>query len=280
MHERELFDETLDINSTNNYEISIQVCLNGFSFCLLDILRNRFVMLRDYKLNGHPEQLCEQVMDILNSDEFIGRQYRRYRVIFSFMNSTLVPSSLYDPAIKDEYFNLNYHLDEGHVISNNHLTEPDAFLLFDVRKDLLDLIVTAFPEATLSHQVRPLLSSGFTRARSLKQRYIHLNIEDTYFNLFIIDDHKLTFFNTFRFRNASDILYFTLHTFEQLDIGPDETVWLSGRIEPHDDLYTSLARYIGSLKFATPSGPNALSYIFDTVGTHRYINLFNITSCA
>ncbi|MBM3420714.1 MAG: DUF3822 family protein, partial [Bacteroidetes bacterium] len=32
----ELFDETLDINSTANYKLSIQVSLDGFYFSLLD----------------------------------------------------------------------------------------------------------------------------------------------------------------------------------------------------------------------------------------------------
>ncbi|TFH34275.1 MAG: DUF3822 family protein [Bacteroidia bacterium] len=279
MHERELFDETLDINSTNNYEISIQVSLNGFSFCLLDILRNRFVMLREYRLNGRPGEICNQVMDILNSDEFIGKQYRHYRVIFAFMQTTMVPAGLYDPALKDNYFTINYPLAEGHVVSNNHIDEPDAFLLFDVRKELLDLLVTAFPEASLSHQARPLLHGAFYRARSHKDRYIQVNIEDTYFNLVIIKDRNLEFFNTFRHRNSSDILYYLMHTFEQLGITSDEMVRVSGNIELNDDLHISLSRYIRHVRFAEPVGQYQVSYIFDAVGTHRYINLFNIASC-
>jgi hypothetical protein len=280
MYERELFDETLDINSTTNYEISIQVSLNGFSFCLLDTLRNRFVMLREYKLNGRESELTNQVMNILNSDEFIGKQYRKYRVLFSSPQCTMVPAALYDPALKDNYFKLNFNLEESNVVSNNQISETDSFLLFDLRKDLLDLIVTAFPEASLSHQARPLLYGGYHRSRSLKERYIQIHIEDTYFNLIVIDDKKLEFFNTFKFRNTSDILYFLLLSFEQLGITGDEQVWISGDIEINDDLHISMSRYIKRIKFAIPEGQFSLSYIFDSIGTHKYINLFNISSCA
>ncbi|MEZ5000949.1 MAG: DUF3822 family protein [Bacteroidales bacterium] len=280
MYERELFDETLDINSTNNYDISIQVGLDGFSFCLLDNLRNRFVMLREYKLTGRPDSICDQVMEILNNDEFLGKQYRRYRVVFSFMQTTMVPAALYDPALKNEYFTLNDNLPEGNVISNNRVNEPDSFLLFDVRKDLLDLVVTAFPEATLSHQARPLLFGAFYRARSSKERYIQVHVEDTFFNLVVIDSLDLRFFNTFRIRNSSDILYYLLHSFEQMGIPENEVVWLSGNVEKNDDLYLSLQKYIKTIKFASPAGTNSLSYIFDNLDIHRYINLFNITSCA
>ena len=280
MHERELFDETLDINSTDNYEISIQVSLDGFSFCILDTLRKRFVMLREYRLTPRADRQCDQVLDIINNDEFLSRHFRRYRIIFSSAQTTLVPSGLYDPALKDDYFRINYRLEEGHIISNNRLNEPDAFLLFDVNRELLDLLVTAFPEASLSHNVRALLFGGFRQSAGSGARYIHINIEDNYFNLFIIEDKKLSFINSFKYRNSSDILYYMLHTFEQLGVTKDATVWVSGRIEKFDELHNNMSRYVKKIRFAAPAGPNALSYIFDTIGTHRYLALFNITSCA
>jgi len=208
MHERELFDETLDINSTNNYDISIQVSLNGFSFSLLDTLRNRFVMLREYTLNGREPELSSQLKDISDKDEFIGKPYRKYRVIFSFERSTIVPSALYDPALKDEYFTLNHILPPESVVSNNKLPEPDAYLLFDLRSDLLDEVCRIFPEATLSHQARPLLFDSFISAGKQTGRYLRANIEDSYFNIIAISGKKLEFYNTFRYRNSSDILYF------------------------------------------------------------------------
>ena len=42
----ELFDETLDINSTENYEISVELSTDSISFCVLDTIRNKFIMLR------------------------------------------------------------------------------------------------------------------------------------------------------------------------------------------------------------------------------------------
>ena len=45
----ELFDETLDINSTENYELSVQVSPEGLSFCILDSIRNKFVLIRSFE---------------------------------------------------------------------------------------------------------------------------------------------------------------------------------------------------------------------------------------
>ncbi|MCD4769853.1 MAG: DUF3822 family protein [Bacteroidales bacterium] len=279
MYEKELFDETLDINSTNNYEISIQVSLNGFSFSLLDTLRNRFVMLREYKLSGKENEICGEIEGIIDKDEFLRKSYHRYHIIFSFERNTLVPSGLFDPALKDDYFKLNHLIKEGYVVSNNRLTNPDSVLLFDIRKDILDLFVNAFPEASLSHQVRPLLNSVFSKTKKTTDKYIRVNIEDTYFNIFVITGQNLQFFNTFRYRNTSDILYFTLFTFENLDLGKDETLYLSGQIEKDDELYNGFMKYVTSLKFTKPEGSFSMSYIFDNIDIHRYSNLFNIVNC-
>ena len=37
----ELFDETLDINSTENYELSLEISPQGLTFSLLDSIRNK-----------------------------------------------------------------------------------------------------------------------------------------------------------------------------------------------------------------------------------------------
>ena len=280
MYEKELFDETLDINSTNNYEISIQLGLNGFSFCLLDNLRNRFVMFRDYKLSGKEPGLADEIKDIAAKDEFLTKEYRRYRIIFSFERSTIVPSSLYDPAIKDKYFELNHKLDDNYIVSNNRLTKPDSYLLFGVRKDIFDLMVNLFPDALLSHQVKPLLHSSFRQARKIKDQYMRVHFDQGFFNLVIIKDDDLQFFNTFRVRSDSDILYYLMNSFNRFKITDDRVLYLSGHISKFDDLYNNILRYIKTLKFVAPEGDFSMSYIFDEMGTHQYCNLFNIVNCA
>ncbi|MDT8402408.1 MAG: DUF3822 family protein [Bacteroidales bacterium] len=280
MYEKELFDETLDINSTNNYEISIQLGLNGFSFCLLDNLRNRFVMFRDYKLSGKEAGIINEIRDIAEKDEFLSREYRRYRIVFNTEQSTIVPASLYDPAAKNEYFELNHALRDNYLVANNKLTEPDAYLLFGVRKDIFDLAINLFPDASVAHQLKPLLNSSFRQARKNKDRYIRVHFDNGFFTLILVADNDLQFFNTFRVRNDSDILYYLMNTFNHFKVEKDHKVYLSGSIFKFDDLYNNLLRYIKTLKFATPEGDFSMSYIFDEMASHQYCNLFNIVNCA
>ncbi|MEE4116782.1 MAG: DUF3822 family protein [Marinilabiliaceae bacterium] len=279
MYEKELFDETLDINSTNNYEISIQVSLNGFSFSLLDTLRNKFVMMREYRLSGRENELATQVEEIIFKDDFLGRQYHAYRLIYVFERNTLVPSGLFDPAVKDNYFTLNHNLEEGYLVANNRLDNPDSYILFDLRQDLQALLVKAFPDASQSHHIKPLLYSAFRTSAGNTARHIQVNIEDTFFNLVVIESGRLEFFNTFRYRNASDILYYMMFTFEKLGISSKEPLYISGEVDYGDELHTNLSAYAANIKFLKPEGSFSLSYVFDPLSLHRYSNLFNIVNC-
>lgn len=45
----ELFDETLDINSTENYELMIQASPDELTFSIFDNIRNKYVLLRSFE---------------------------------------------------------------------------------------------------------------------------------------------------------------------------------------------------------------------------------------
>ncbi len=107
----ELFDETLDINSTEIYELSVQVSPDGLSFCVLDTIRNKYVLIRSFEPDESKYYNAGIVSDIINSDDFLTKKYKKVRVVIPSSKFTLVPAPLYDPAKKDEYFILN-HLKE------------------------------------------------------------------------------------------------------------------------------------------------------------------------
>ncbi len=44
MQDFAFIDETLDINLTQSYKLSIQVSLNGLSFCILDQLQGKYIV--------------------------------------------------------------------------------------------------------------------------------------------------------------------------------------------------------------------------------------------
>ena len=144
----ELFDETLDINSTENYELSIQVSPDGFSFCLLDTIRNKFVLLRSFEPEENKYFNAEKIKELLNKDDFLTRQYKKVNLVMPSPKFTLVPAPLFDPGKKDEYFTFNHTNEESNMIITNKISDPDAFLVFSVSKSFNDLINSYYSRIT------------------------------------------------------------------------------------------------------------------------------------
>lgn len=275
----ELFDETLDINATENYELSIQAGPDGFSFSILDTLRNKIVMIRSFDPDDTKYFNAENIRDFISRDDFLTRTYKKVRLLTTSPKFTLVPSALYDPAKKDEYFTFNHRKEKDEVILANKIKDPDAFLIYSVKSSLFDVLKEFYPGIyPLSHLYTIFCHTSHAR-KETNPNYIHVHIERDYFNLIIFGHYELKLCNTFSYRNISDIMYFVLNAFNKLEIKQNETIYLSGLAEKYDDLSSNLAIYIKNVRFSEVWGNFTFSYVFNDIEKHRYINLFSVFNC-
>jgi hypothetical protein len=275
----ELFDETLDINSTENYELCLQVSPDGLSYCLLDAGRNKFVMLRSWVADESKYYNAATISELIYKDDFLTKKFRKVNCVMPSQKFTLVPAPLYDPGKKVQYFAFNHNQGVDSVILANKIGDPDAFLVFSAVKSLVDVVNGSFPGVNIYHHIKLLLDHPSISRKLTTGNYICLHIERDFFNLIIFKNNILSFCNSFTYRNISDILYFVLNTYKNLDIKQDETIYFSGLTERYDDLSSSLSLYVRNIKFTEPSGNFTFSYVFNDTELHRYINLFTLANC-
>jgi len=275
----ELFDETLDINSTENYEMSVQVSPESFSFSILDTIRNKYILIRSFSPENNRSYSSEQIGEIISKDDFLTKRYKKINILMPSPKFTLIPAPLFDPGRKDDYFSFNHVMTESNVILNNKLSDPDSFLVFAVSKPLYELMRSIYPAVHPCHHLRPLFDQISHARKDVGDFYIHVHVETDFFNLIIFKNNTLQFSNAFNYRNISDILYFILNVFRSMGIKQEETIYLSGLTERYDDLYSNLSLYIRNVKFSEPSGSYTFSYVFNETDLHKYINLLTIVNC-
>jgi len=275
----ELFDETLDINSTENYELSLQAGPDGFSFSLLDTIRNKFVLLRSFEPDESKYFNADKINDIAGKDDFLTRRYKKVNLVMPSSKFTIVPAPLFDPGKKDEYFTFNHLMPEDNIIISNRLNDPESFLVFAVQKDVYDLMRSFHPGVLACHQLKPLINHISHFRKSVNGNYIHIHVEREFFNFIIFDHNQMNFCNSFKYRNITDILYFVLNVFRNLGIKQEETIHLTGQTEKYDDLSSNLSIYIRNVLFSEPAGNFTFSYVFNETALHRFINLFSLVNC-
>jgi hypothetical protein len=275
----ELFDETLDINSTENYELSIQVSPDGLSFCILDSIRNKFVMIRSFGAEENKYFTAGKIQELLLKDDFLTKRYKKVFCVMPSSKFTIVPAPLYDPGKKDEYFTFNHNLEDDNIVLIDKIKDPDAFLVFSVSRSISEVINSVYPGVYPHHHIKLLLDHTSSIRKSVNGNYINVHVERDFFNLIVFNSNQLKFCNSFVYRNISDILYYVLNAFKNLDIKQEETIYFSGLTEKYDDLSSSFSLYIRNIKFAEPSGNFTFSYIFNDTELHRFINLFTVINC-
>jgi hypothetical protein len=275
----ELFDETLDINSTENYDLSMQISQCGFAFTLLDSIRNKYILLRSSEPDENKYFSSEQIIDIIGKDDFLSKKYRKVSIIFPTPKFTLVPAPLFDPAKKEEYFSFNLVKDDGDVVFSNRIADPDSYIIFSVPLQYSEIRERLFPSVHPFHHTKPLLTQISHTSKGSTGHYIHLHIEKEFFNLFIYDRGSLVFSNTFKFRNINDILYYVLNVFRSKELSNEETIFFSGESERFDEIWSAFSQYIHNLKFSVPSGNYTFSYVFNDIALQRFINLFTVSNC-
>jgi hypothetical protein len=275
----ELFDETLDINSTENYELSVQMSLDGFSFSILDTIRNKYILLRSSEPDENKYFTADNISEIISKDDFLTKKYRKVCMVIPSPAFTIIPVPLFDPAKKEEYFTFNLIKNENDIILSNKIPDPDAYIVFSVPGSLFEISGRFYPAVYPFHHTKPLLNQVSHNSRSRDGRYVHVHVEKEFINMLVFDHNILKFSNTFNYRNISDILYYVLNVFKSMDINNDETIHFSGQTEKYDDLFSNFALYIRNLKFSDPAGNFTFSYVFNEIELHRYINLFSVTNC-
>jgi hypothetical protein len=189
----ELFDETLDINSTENYELSVQMSPDGFAFSILDTIRNKYVLLRASDPDENKFLTAEKTREIINADDFLAKRYKKVNIILPSSKFTMVPAPLFDPGKKEEYFTLNLIRSENDVILSNKIPEPDAYIVFAVSRPYYELAAQLYPAVYPLHHSKPLMQQVSHNSKSYSGFYVHVHVEREFFNLLIFDHDVLIF---------------------------------------------------------------------------------------
>jgi hypothetical protein len=275
----ELLDETLDINATDNYDLSLELSEEGVSLAILDLLRGKYVMLRHYPREIPDDISLRPLNDIIEADDFLQRHYRKVFIIAPTMRYTMVPAPVYEPSLKDDYFRFNYSEAGENAIYSNKLPFPDAVVLFSPENEVTEALVSKMNEITVWHHTRPLLQHVSMACRSSDDRYIHLHFEKSFITVIIAENRNLNFCNSFPRTAITDAGYFLFSVLEARGIRNDETLHVSGIVEPYSEVHLSLLNFAENIKFASPVIRQSYSYVMNEVHLHRWLNLFTAASC-
>jgi hypothetical protein len=280
MHELSFVDETFDLKLASEYHISIQVGLDGFSFCILDTIRKKYIVLKHIPLIvGKLSFLAKKVETIFDQEEKLNASYRSVSVTYSTNKATLLPKEYSDSRIYDAIAALTNESVRNEEIGVNDLPGFNQQLVFIYPKELMTLLNRKFTEFRFKHKSVSLLASAVNQ-RDEKKNTLLINFENKYVRMIAIKDAQVALYNCFYFKNESDFLYYTLNICHTLQIDPERDELLIGGYVADDSSYIrQLKKYVSNVNFLKPSADFRYSGTFDKIQKHQFVSLLNTFQC-
>jgi hypothetical protein len=278
-----IVDESFDPALSSSYYLSIQVSLDGFSFCTYDPIRNRFIQFKE-TIFVKPDADWSLTLNLINTEDLFKLWYKKVIILYNTSHYTVIPSSLYKSEKAEALLSFTHHESlEGKLLQTNKIRMADVMNLFAVPTSVLNGITKATSCGTIHHihHLTPFLESEpKIDINREKDTVIRLLLGENQFDVVILEHKELKLCNHFTFSNENELLYFLLFIYDQAKIQPEKTqVLASGNVNRSSNRFDLLKSYFKNIAIESPE--SHLIFGFDTrqIDQSKHINLFNSILC-
>lgn len=248
MHE--FIDESFDLDKSHEYILSIQVCLNGFSFSIVKPSESKLVCFKSTTLKiSSSSLLARRFNDWVKSNPVLMRPYLKIRGIIFSEKFTLVPEPLYHRKFHNEITHILFEDSNKLHVAENVVKKLNAKLLFDLPDQLPEILKRTIGECEIIHPVKLLINhlKNDTEDNTLTLLF---NAKNMYFVL--TGKETLIMANSYQINHPNDVLYFALTAPKQLNINPKSTHLLySGKPNFKEEIDRKLENYFLSARTIT-----------------------------
>lgn len=267
-----------NLNETSEYEtLSIQVSLNGLSFCAIDsdnVITD--IAEEDFGILLSPEQLLEKLKIIFSTHPLLKKDFNTLEVIYHNDLYTLVPFALFDKDHLKEYLQYSNKVFDHDFIAHDELLHGDMVTVFIPYANINNYFFENFGSFTYQHTMSVLLNIILLQEKNSETTRVYAHLHKKSFDLVIMQSGKLLLGNTFPFENEEDFLYYVLFSTEQFRLNPEEfELIFSGNIVENDVNYKMAYTYIRNISFARGNGKYQLSPHLNLKNQHQHFMLFN-----
>ncbi|WP_322287596.1 DUF3822 family protein [Aquimarina sp. 2201CG5-10] len=241
-------------NSTTDntvYTLSIQVSLNGLSFCTVnEELQISALEHENFGVQLSPEQVLSKIKYYFDHNEHLKQNFSAVEVIYQNDLYTFVPKALFDEQLLKEYLKYNIKVLENDFITYDILERHDLVTVYVPYANINNFFFETFGTFTYKHSATVLIDNLLAQQKNTEKATVFVNMYAQSFDLVVIEKGKLVLSNTYKCETKEDFLYYLLFTAEQLELNPEEfTLVFLGDIAEDSDYYKLGYQYVRHIVF-------------------------------
>ncbi|MGX7666429.1 DUF3822 family protein [Flavobacterium pedocola] len=235
------------IVSKNYKKLSLQVALNGLSFCVFDTLNQSVKELQQVKFN-HTQSLEDQLWRTFVDYPLLTRTYDEIMVLHDNNLSTFVPKSLFDESSMASYLQYNTKVFESDFFSFDEIDTYDMNNVHVPYVNVNNFLIDQFGSFDYKNVNSVLVTRLLDLSKNKIDKQVYVHLQDSHFEIVVTNQSKLLLYNSFEYKTPEDFAYYLLFTLEQLQLNP-ETIQVSflGKIKEDDACFEIAYRYIRNI---------------------------------
>lgn len=271
-------DETFDINNCNNYILSIQFSLDGFSFAIFEPIVKKFIVVSAYRfIAANPFTIKNEIDSIFENESILNYSYKKVFAVYLNNKATITPISLADKSVSQYLHDFVFETERDDVVLTR-LGANSLKVIFSIPKLLKDQIEHFFPNVEFCSSYCPIIryaSCQFSNNNS--QLYVLFNGHQM--QLVAIKNKQVEACNAFFIKADSDALYYLLNFVNCLNETKNSEVIIMGKSTFDSDLLAKLKNYFEKVKYASLSDGYHVSYTMLKEKPHIYLALIEQALC-
>lgn len=265
-----------------SYNITIQCALDGFCFLLHDQEFNRVVDLELYQTSESDDgsAITEAIGKSLFRKDLYQKPLRSARYIVDNRLCTLVPLDLFDEKQEEAYFLFHHDPIPGYTLRHETVPALQAVNVYAVPTSQEQQLGKLWDNLQTVHRSSIFLHSALLEDPGDSPVNAYVNVNSRSFDLAIVQDRHLAFFNNFSFNTKDDFAFFLLSAFKQQRVDPATPIHFSGLITAQSEIIQLCKRYLKSIRFAQPDGKIEIDRKLNPTPYHYYHIPYQSLSCA
>ncbi len=243
------------LNKHSSKALSIQISLSGLSFCILDRHLNTIEHLKSiqFEKKATPFETLERLITALNTNTIYEHVFQSVLLIYQNELSCCVPKALFNEENSADYLKFNAKILNTDFIAYDEISNNNSINVFVPYVNINNYIFDRFGVFEYKHASTLLIQSLLQKETNSKTATLYVNVNNTQFEIVVIDNGQLAFYNTFEYQTKEDFIYFILFAVEQLHLNPETILTkLMGNISKDDELYEIVYTYIRFVEFIEP----------------------------
>ena len=240
------------VNNTNITDkiykkLSIQVALNGFSFCISDMLNHSILSFKDIAFSTeNKETKTEDHLAIaFKENQELNESYDEIVILHENNLSTFVPTALFDEQFLGSYLQFNTKVFESDFFTYDEVSNYQMNNVYIPYVNINNFFIDAFGKFTSKHANTVLVSKLLDLSKNVEEKKMFVQMSKSHFEIIVVQNQKLLLFNTFDYKTPEDLIYYLLFAAEQLSLNPEFfKLELLGSINESDEYFKIAYKYI------------------------------------